>query len=340
LRLRAVVLAAGLGTRLRPLTGTEPKPALPVAGVPVAGRTLALLARAGCERAAVNLHHLGDRLRAALGDRVAGMPLVYSEESEVQGTLGALWPLRDFCAAADVLLVINGDSLCRWPLARLLRAHRRARRAADVAATLLLSRRADPAEFGGGVGVGDGRIVTFDAAPHPAAAHRRVFAGAHVIEPGRLEALERGPAGFVDGLYRPLLERGEHVAGVETGRPWHDLGTPERYRRAVLEFLFRHRPWLRRWTGRGARVAPSARLRRSAVEARGVVEPGARLSRTVVLPGARVGREARLEDCLVGFDARVPAGAEIAGQLITPAIAADPAGGSRVGNLVFTPLSG
>ncbi len=341
MRLRAVVLAAGLGTRLRPLTGTTPKPALPVAGVPVAGRTLALLARAGCETAAVNLHYLGDRLRAALGDSVAGMPLVYSEELEVQGTLGALWPLRDFCAAADVLLVINGDSLCRWPLARLLRAHRKARRAAGAAATLLLSRRADPAEFGGGVGVGDdGGIVTFDAEPHPAAPRRRVFAGAHAIEPRFLEGLRQGPAGFVEDLYRPLLERGGHIAGVETGRPWHDLGTPGRYRRAVLELLFRHRPWLRRWTGGGARVAPGARLRRTAVEAGAVVESGARLSRTLVLPGARIGRGARLEDCLVGFDAKVPAGAEIAGQLITPALAGDPAGGSRVGDLAFTPLSG
>ena len=103
MRLRAVVLAAGLGTRLRPLTGTQPKPALPVGGIPVAGRTLALLARAGCEAAAVNLHHLGDRLRAALGDvggrHAAGL---LRRRTEVQGTLGALWPLRDFCAAADL----------------------------------------------------------------------------------------------------------------------------------------------------------------------------------------------------------------------------------------------
>ncbi|MFQ5349648.1 MAG: NDP-sugar synthase, partial [Thermoanaerobaculia bacterium] len=171
MRLRAVVLAAGLGTRLRPLTGTRPKPALPVAGVPVAGRTLALLALAGCEAAAVNLHHLGERLRAVLGESVEGMPLIYSEEREIQGTLGALWPLRDFCAAADVLLVVNGDSLCRWPLKRLLRAHRRG----GAAATLLLSARADPAGFGGGVGVDQvGDVVSFDSDSRAAVARRRV----------------------------------------------------------------------------------------------------------------------------------------------------------------------
>jgi NDP-sugar pyrophosphorylase family protein len=336
LRLRAVVLAAGLGTRLRPLTETEPKPALPVAGVPVAGRTLALLARAGCEAAAVNLHHLGDRVRAVLGEAVAGMPLVYSEEQEVQGTLGALWPLRDFCAAADALLVINGDSLCRWPLARLLRKHRRG----GAAATLLLSSKADPAEFGGGVGVGrQGDIVTFGGTPEAAVERRRVFAGAHVIEPRRLKGLAEGPAGFVDEFYEPLLETGARIASVETRRRWQDLGTPERYRRAVLDHLFGRRPWRRRWAGPGARVELGVRLSRAAVEGGAVVARGARLRRTLVLPGARVGRDAVLRGCLVGFGAQVPAGAEIAGQLITPA-ASGQDGGSRVGDLVFTPLAG
>jgi NDP-sugar pyrophosphorylase family protein len=300
----------------------------------VAGRTLELLARAGCETAAVNLHHLGDRMRAALGESVGGMPLVYSEEAEVQGTLGALWPLRDFCAAADALLVINGDSLCRWPLGRLLRAHDQG----GAAATLLLSGRADPAEFGGGVGVGsNGDIVTFGGATRAKVARRRVFAGAHLFGPRLLEELAAGPADFISKLYQPLLERGERIAGVETRRPWQDLGTPERYRRAVFEFLFRHRPWRRRWISRGAHVVPGALLSRSVVEARAVIERGARLRQTVVLPGARGGREAVLRGCLVGFDAEVPASAEIAGQLITPAISgAD--GGSRVGDLVLTPL--
>ena len=340
MRLRAVVLAAGLGTRLRPLTETEPKPALPVAGVPVAGRTLTLLAKAGCEAAAVNLHHRGDRLVTALGDRVGGMPLVYSEEEEIQGTLGALWPLKEFCAAADLLVVINGDSLCRWPLIRLLRAHQRD----GAAATLLLSSRADPARFGGGVGVdAEGGIVTFRAGPVEEAARRLVFAGVHVFEPGRLEGLEPGFADFIGDLYEPLLERGERIAGVETRRPWHDLGTPERYRQAVLDHVFRHHPERRRWVGAGARVEEEVRLVRAVIETGAMVERGARLRRTVVLPGARIGRRAALEDCVVGFGARVPDGADIAGQLITPAGGEEgggpPAGGSRLGDLLFTPLA-
>ncbi len=339
MKLRAVVLAAGLGNRLRPLTGTQPKPVLPVAGVPVAKRTLALLARAGCETAAVNLHHLGDRVRAALGESVDGMPLVYSEEEEIQGTLGALWPLRDFCAAAAPLLVINGDSLCQWPLKQLLRGHERG--GAD--ATLLLSSRADLEEFGGGVGIGeDGDIVTFGESSERPIARRRVFAGAHLVAPRLLEGLTEGPAGFVEGLYQPLLARGGRIAAVEMRRPWHDLGTPERYRRAVLEHLFGRHPLRRHWAGPGARVEEGALLRRSAVESGGIVERGAQLRRTVVLPGGRVGRHTTLVDCLVGFDARVPDGAHLEEQLITPAAASPDGGpmpaGSRVGDLLFTPL--
>ena len=337
--LRAVVLAAGLGTRLRPLTGTRPKPVLPVAGEPVAKRTLALLAEAGCETAAVNLHHLGEQVRAALGGSVDGMPLIYSEEEEIQGTLGALWPLRDFCAAADRLLVINGDSLCRWPLKQLLRAHERG--GAD--ATLLLSSRADPEEFGGGVGIGeDGDVLTFGTSAERPVARRRVFAGAHVLGPRLLEGLAEGPAGFIEELYQPLLDGGGRIAALETSRPWHDLGTPERYRRAVLEHLFERHPLRRQWVGPGARVEEGAGLSRSAVESGGIVESGAQLRRTLVLPGARVGRDATLVGCLVGFDARVPDGAHLSGQLITPAAASPdggpPPAGSRVGDLLFTPL--
>src|SRR5687768_17720631 len=94
-RLRALVLAAGLGTRLRPLTDVAPKPLLPVTGMPILGHTLQQLAAVGCEAAAVNLHHRGDQIRQRFGDSFAGMPLIYSEEPELLGTLGALHPLKD-----------------------------------------------------------------------------------------------------------------------------------------------------------------------------------------------------------------------------------------------------
>jgi len=133
-RIRALVLAAGEGTRLRPLTSFLPKPLLPVAGRPLIEHTLDRLAKVGCEAVAINLHHLGDAIRDHLGDDHQGMPITWSEERDERlGTLGALHPLRDFLRPAEVILLVNGDSLCAWPFSRLLRRHRDG----GAAATLL-----------------------------------------------------------------------------------------------------------------------------------------------------------------------------------------------------------
>ena len=109
-QIRAVVLAAGLGTRLRPLTATVPKPLLPVLGRPLVEHTLERLEAIGCEAAALNLHHLAGAVRAGLGERFGSMPLVYSAEERLLGTLGALGPLRDFLAPADPT-----SSTASWP---------------------------------------------------------------------------------------------------------------------------------------------------------------------------------------------------------------------------------
>lgn len=314
-RLRALVLAAGLGTRLQPLTDEVPKALLPIAGVPLVELTLARLAALGCEAVAINLHHLGGAVRTALGDEFRGLPLTYSEEPHLLGTLGALAPLREFLGAAEVVVIVNGDSLCRWPLGRLVRRHLRS----GARASLLLARRALPAAFGGGVGVdGDGRIVSFRAgglaiAP---AERRLVFAGAHALAPDLLAAVGERPADLVTDLYEPLLAAGSPLQGVETGRRWHDLGTPRRYLEGLLDWIRGPWPWRRSWISPEATVAAGARVRRSLVEARARVEAGARLEEAVVLPGARVGRGAELRRSVLAFGTALPAGARVENRVI------------------------
>lgn len=339
-RLRALVLAAGLGRRLRPLTAALPKPLLPVAGRPLAHHTLARLAAAGCEAAALNLHHQGERIRERFGDSFEGMSLTYSQEPELLGTLGAMGPLREFLAEADLVLVINGDSLCRWPFKRLVRRHLRS----GARATLLLARRPDPAPFGGGVGVDDkGRIVSLSPGgpPQGEAARHMVFAGAHVVSPDLLKAVEARPSDVITDLYEPLLAAGSHLQGVPTSRCWHDLGTPGRYLAGLLDWVRGPWPFRRSWVSPRASVGPGARIRGSVVEAGARVEGGARLSGAAVLPGARVGRGARLSDSILGPEAALPDGARIEGRLITVRHpGADPAAGdSVVGGLVYTLMS-
>jgi mannose-1-phosphate guanylyltransferase len=319
-RIRALVLAAGLGTRLRPLTRHTPKPLLPVRGVPSLGHTLAQLAAAGCEAAAVNLHYLGDSLRQHFGDSHAGMPLTWSEEPELLGTLGALYPLKDFFAPADLVLLINGDSLCKWPLRKLVRKHLTER----ARATLMLTSRPDPAGFGGGVGIDRaGRILSFRRGDpeRGEAARRYVFAGAHVFSPNLLSRIGPGKADIVRDLYQPMLEQGEPLdALVDAGR-WHDLGTPQRFLEGVLDWAradWPQRLWRRSWIAQDVMLGPGARVRRSAIETRVRVGEGARLERCVLLPGARIGKGCVVREAILGFGAAVPPGTWVERRIIMP----------------------
>lgn len=343
LRIRALVLAAGQGRRLRPLTAATPKPLLPVLGRPVAALTLSQVASADCEAAALNLHHLGDAIRERFGDDWGGLPLTYSEEPHLLGTLGALGPLRDFLGKADLVVVINGDSLCRWPLKKLIRRHLKSR----AKATLLVSSRADPERYGGGIGVdAKGRITTFrrpgdpQAPPTPADEKRRVFMGAHVFSPELIPDLGDGPADFVTDLYQPLLDDGKILQAVECSGRWHDLGTPRRYLRGVLDWARGPWPVRRSWRSSEASVEESARIRASVLEAGSRVAEGCELERTVVLPGATLAEGCRVSDGIVGFGVALRAGTAVEGRMMSLATStATPRDGdSVVGGIVYSPL--
>lgn len=347
------MLAAGLGTRLRPLTDLVPKPLLPVTGMPILGYTLAQLAALGCEDVAINLHYLGDQIRQRFGDSFAGMRLTWSEEPVLLGTLGAFRPLREFFAAADQVLLINGDSLCEWPLRKLLRRHL----ASGAKATLLLASRPEPAAFGGGVGIDrKGRILSFRPGDpeRGEVAHRHVFAGAHVLTP---ELLERIPApesssnmsfnpDIVRDLYIPLLEEpGALLDSVVTARRWHDMGTPQRFLDGVVDWAragWPERLWRRSWISPEAGIADGASVKSSAVEAAARVGEGALVERSVLLPGARVGKGCVVRDSIVGFGAAVPPGTWVERRMIMPQREGFAPGldDSVVGGAVFTPFAG
>lgn len=336
MRFRALVLAAGRGERLRPLTAALPKPLLPVAGLPLAAWSLERLLDAGCREAALNLHHLGPAIAATFGEEFArgsgrrrrALALRYSDEStELLGTGGALLPLAEFLAGAQVALVVNGDSLCRWPIRALLDRHR----TSGAAATLVVHRAADPRRFGGGVAVEGGRIVAFrkGALAWQAARAKCVFAGVAAIDPALVARLPAGPSDIVSALYEPMLDAGLPIATLATSRPWFDLGTPARYLEAALAWALGGLPERGAWIARGAEIAAQAKLRKVAVEAGARVGPRAHLVETLVLPGASVGEAVRTERVIVGPGVELDAGGVWRDALLTR--------GSD-GELVSTPL--
>ncbi len=355
-RFRAVVLAAGFGARLRPLTLSLPKPLLPVAGRPILGHTLRALRKCGCEAVAINLHYQGEKIASRFGSDFEGMPIRYSREDDIQGTLGALAPLRSFLDEAELVVVINGDSLARWPLAKLLRYHQKH----SPRATLMVSSRARPEDYGGGIGITrEGRVTTFEP-PQPAAGNgcdpadppgseepqeprevkRRVFAGAHIFSPGLLESMARPPSDFVRDLYQPLVENGERIDAVESGKQWFDLGTPKRYLDGVIGWVGTN-SWRRRgWRSAAAEVDPDASVKSSVLEAGVKVGRGARIRRSLVLPEASIGVDCKVTDSVIGLAVDLPSGTVVESRLVTEARADTPPHGSAsiVGGLVYDRL--
>ncbi len=340
-RLRAFVLTAGYGSRLRPLTFFLPKALLPICGEAVAGHTLRQLARAGCESAVLNLHHLGDAISNHFGSKAHGLPLTYSPEEEIQGTLGALYPQREHLAEADLVLLINGDSLCSWPLKSMIRQHLRS--GAD--ATMLLHRKQPQEAFGGPVGVdARGRVVQLrDSPPTAEVVRRHLFMGAHVLAPRLLEHIEEKPGDVVGDLYIPLLREKGRIQGVVTARKWHDLGTPERYLAASLDWARGRK--LPGWRSSGitsplAEIDEAAVVHRAVIEAGAVVRGEARIEKSVLLSGAIVPAGCSIRGSIIGPGIELPVAASIEHRLVTRVRTGHQPGDrdSIMGDLVYTPL--
>ncbi len=340
-RIRAFVLTAGFGSRLRPLTFFLPKVLLPICGEVVAGHTLKQLARFGCESAVLNLHHLGDAISEHFGSSHHGLPITYSQEEEIQGTLGGLYPVKDLLAEADLVLLANGDTLCSWPWKAMIRRHLRS--GAD--ATILLHRRPPRKAQGGPVGVNArGDVVQLrDAEPIGEVAKRHLFMGAHVLAPHLLERIEEKPADIVGDLYIPLLKEKGRISGMITARKWHDLGTPERYLAASLDWARGQR--LRGFRSSGvisplAEIDESVSIHRAAVEARVIIQSDARVERSVLLPDSVVPSGCTVRRSIIGPGVELPAAARIEHRMVTRVRSGYPPGAhdSVMGDLVYTPL--
>ena len=335
------MLTAGFGSRLHPLTHFLPKPLLPIGPGPLVGSTLEGLAKLGCELAVLNLHHLGEQFPESLGQSWFGLPLVYSWEEPIQGTLGALAGPRELLRDADAVILVNGDSLCDWPLKKLLRRHFKS--GAD--ATLLLHHRSPDSQLGGGVALGsDGFVVQLrDSEPVGEVARRHVFAGVHVLSPKLLEGIASEPGDIIEGLYIPRLADGGRIAGMVTRRQWQDLGTPDRYLGAVLDRL--RSPWpLRRkhsWISPLARIDEGAEIRHSIVGPGVVVRSECRVRGSVLLADSKLGPRCEVDGGILGPGVELPAATRVEKRMVNRLSTHHPPGKDEtvLGDLSYVPLS-
>ena len=308
----AIILAAGFGTRMRPLTGTIPKSLLPVAGVPVLEIAAARLLRSGARRLHVNLHHLGDSIRRFADGR--DWPIVFHDEQpRILDTGGGIGKMAAALSGEGPILLHNGDVVTSIPYEGALGFHREH----GALLTIILMRAGgDDRTPPGAVSVDADGIVTGIGRGPSAGAGAPAFGytGLAVIEPAALEYFPRsGPEGLVPVLRRMIRERPGSVAGFDASagadRPhWGEIGTPASYiaihRRILVEKtafdpLIPSPPLPLRVDG-AARVDPGAVWRGFLDVGPGaVIEPGTEMEECVVLGGSTVRSGARLRAAVV-----------------------------------------
>jgi len=293
--LPTVVLTAGLGTRLDPITRYVAKPAVPIAGRTLIERVLEWLHREGINDVVLNLHHLPETITSVVGDGGAlGLRVRYSWEPLILGSAGgpkqalALWP-----GHSGPILIVNGDTLTDVPLSPMIEAHQ----ASGARVTLAVVPNTRPDHYNG-IRADTARRVT-DFVPKGHADRSWHFVGVQVVNADVFDGLPAAtPAETVAGVYRELVrtEPGAvHVWTVEA--PFLDVGTPADYIAAVLH---------------------TAGTGRVVVEGASVVDASAVLTRCVVWDDATVGANANLTGCVVLSGAHVPPNTNATGQVFIP----------------------
>jgi aminoglycoside/choline kinase family phosphotransferase/GTP:adenosylcobinamide-phosphate guanylyltransferase len=226
--MKALILAAGLGTRLLPYTRMRPKPLFPLAGRPLLERHILQLREAGCEAVIVNTHHLPEQIESFIASGRWGIPVVARREPDILGTGGAIRNVGNFWDERP-FFVINADICHAVDLRRVYAFHLRE----APAATLVL---ADDAEFNSVTVDPAGRIREFAPCPSAAPAGALTFTGIQVLDPSVLDHIPAEGASHSIEVFRAMIAGGRDVRGfIATQGEWMDLGTPERYRRAARE---------------------------------------------------------------------------------------------------------
>ena len=288
--MRALILAAGLGTRLRPLTSVRAKAAVPVNGVPLVCRVMTWLVSEGVTDQVINLHHRPESIAAVVGDGGdLGARVRYSWEDPVLGSGGgprhAVPLLTDGKGGRDdAFVIVNGDTLTDVPLGALMDRHQQS----GALVTMALIPNPRP-EFYGGVRVEDGWITGFTRAGTGGASYH--FVGVQAAHAAAFSSLDDGvPAESVNSLYPRLIrESPDSLAACIVDAPFSDIGTPADYLQTSVG--------LAAWEG--DRLVSGAGIE---------IDPSATLARTAVWDNVRIGANCVLNDCIVCDGVRIGAG--------------------------------
>lgn len=326
--MKAVVMAGGEGTRLRPLTALRPKPLAPVMNRPIMEHSILLLKQHGISDIAITLYYLPDAIRDYFDDGSdLGVNFHYAVQETPLGTAGSILLARDFLKD-DPFVVMSGDALTDVDLSAAIRFHKENK----AEATLILSHVPNPLQFGVVMTDDEGRITRFLEKPSWGEVFSdTVNTGMYIIEPSVLDYME--PGGIYDwsqDIFPRMLAEGKRLFGYVMNEYWCDVGDLNQYREAqyaVLDGKVRVTldGELRGgvWVGEGAVIDPTAHVIAPSMIGKGArIGRGAEVgpysvigSKCIIGEGATVHRSVLWANCYVGARARVT-GATVCSKVI------------------------
>lgn len=315
--MKALILAGGMGTRLRPLTFSTPKPLLPLLDRPMVMHIVDSLPKE-VDTVVLAVSYMKDQLESFFREHDCGRRVVLVNEDEPLGTGGAIRNVRQHLD--DTFLCFNGDIISSLDLRDLLAFHR----SHGGIGTLSLWQVPDPSAFGV-VGLDGDRIIDFQEKPAPGTAISDLInAGVYVFQPELLDHIPSGVVSLERLVFPNILDRGLH--GYRFQGYWVDCGTPESYLRAQSELL-EHGRSMDRARKQGAKMIGLNYLDRADLRgcvigphvcalAGSSVSEGSTVERSVLMEGATIGKGCRIKDSLIGPGANVADGESVLGKVL------------------------
>lgn len=333
--MKAMILAAGVGSRLDPLTRTVPKPMVPIVNKPVMEHIVELLSRHGFDEIMINLYYLGDQIEAHLGNGEKWkVKIRYMKEDRLWGDAGSVKKCESFFD--DTFLVIGGDDISDIDLTRLIRLHTEKKGLATIALSLV----DDPSEYGIALQNERGKITRFLEKPRGEIIFSNTAnTGIYVFSPEIFDLIPRNTTcGFGNNVFPMLLEQRNRFYGYLTSSYWRDVGNLKQYQQTHYDAmdgriginmpLNEIKKYV--WMGDNVEIDPSAQIAYPVVIGNNCrIEKNARLleysvlgdncvleersvvKQSILWDGASVMRDTMLERCVVGHDCGVKSNAAV-----------------------------
>jgi mannose-1-phosphate guanylyltransferase/phosphomannomutase len=324
--MKAVVMAGGEGTRLRPLTSNRPKPLVPILNKPCMQHSIELLKRAGITDIVVTLYYLADEIQGYFGDGSdLGVNLIYTIEDTPLGTAGSVKKAEEFLKD-DTFIIVSGDALTDMDVEKALAYHREK----QSVATLVLQHVDNPLEFGVVITDDEGRIRRFLEKPSWGEVFSdTVNTGMYILEPSVFEYMQPEKSyDWSQDIFPQLLSEEKPMFGYVMGEYWTDVGSLQQYRQAQYEMLGGkttlpiegRREGGDIWIGEGTEIDPSAQIvgpvligkncrinagahigPETVIGDNCLVEEGAILQRAIIWDSNYIGKRTQLTGCTVCF---------------------------------------